>query len=190
MKKILYVIIISAILFSLCACGGNSGKKSTNNGGKTVADVIESKTNGNSDNKNSDNSGESSKESTASQNKSGESSYESADIDLTKLNSTMVYSQVYNMMNKPADYRGKIVKMKGQFSVYHDDNTGKNYFACLIADATACCQQGIEFELEGEYKYPDDYPELGTEISVIGVYDTYKEGETQYCYLKKAEYAN
>ncbi len=186
MKKALYVIIISAILFSLCACGENSGKRSTNNaGGKTVADVIESKTN-----ENSDNGGESSKESTAVQNKSGKSNYKSADIDLTKLNSTMVYSQVYDMMNKPGDYRGKVVKMKGQFSVYHDDNTGKNYFACLIADATACCQQGIEFELEGEYKYPDDYPELGTEISVIGEYDTYKEGETQYCYLKKAEYAN
>lgn len=45
------------------------------------------------------------------------------------------------------------MKMRGMFSSYHDEETGKSYYACIIQDATACCAQGIEFELEGEYTY-------------------------------------
>ena len=37
------------------------------------------------------------------------------DFDLTRLSSTMVYSEVYNMMNAPGDYIGKTIKMTGQF---------------------------------------------------------------------------
>ena len=36
------------------------------------------------------------------------------DLDLTVLSSTMVYSEVYNMMNEPEPYEGKMVKMQGQ----------------------------------------------------------------------------
>ncbi len=109
------------------------------------------------------------------------------DVDLTRLSSTMVYSEVYNMMTNPDNYMGKSVKMKGSFGVYTDEATGKNYYACIIADATACCQQGIEFVRKGDYKYPDDYPEPDTEITVTGTFDTYFEGENMYCQLIDAE---
>lgn len=105
------------------------------------------------------------------------------DVDLTSLSSTMVYAEVYNMMTDPDDYLGKTVKMRGSFSVYHDNSTGKNYFACLISDATACCSQGIEFVLDGDHIYPKDYPEIGSEITVTGVFDTYYEGDYMYCQL-------
>jgi len=108
------------------------------------------------------------------------------DVDLTQLSSTVVYSEVYNMMTEPDSYVGKTVKMKGNFAEYHDETTGQYYFACIIADATACCQQGMEFVLAGDHSYPEDYPELGTEISVVGEFQTYMEGETQYCTLKDA----
>lgn len=108
------------------------------------------------------------------------------DVDLTQLSSTMVYSEVYNMLNKPDGYKGKTVKMNGAFSVYEDESTGKVYLACIIADATACCSQGIEFELSGEHKYPDDYPELGSNITVTGTFGTYNEGEYTYCQLSDA----
>lgn len=108
------------------------------------------------------------------------------DVDLTKLSSTMVYSEVFNMMSKPDDYLGKTVKMDGQYTVYHDDITGADYYACIIQDATACCAQGIEFILKEDYAYPDDYPQEGEEIVVVGVYDTYMEGEYQYCTLRDA----
>ena len=58
-----------------------------------------------------------------------------ADIDLTVLSSTMVYSEVYNMMVSPEDYVDKRIKMEGIFSIYYDEVSEKNYFACIIMDA-------------------------------------------------------
>ena len=103
------------------------------------------------------------------------------DIDLTDMSSTMVYSEVYNMMTEPDKYMGKSVKMTGTFAVYEGDE--RNYYACIISDATACCSQGIEFVLDGEYVYPQDYPELGSEITVTGTFDTYYEDDIMYCQL-------
>ena len=109
------------------------------------------------------------------------------DVDLTELSSTMVYSEVYNMMYYPENYVGKKVKMSGTYAVYHDDKTDKTYHACIITDATACCSQGIEFELADSYKYPDDYPEANGQVCIAGTFETYKEGEITYCTLKNAK---
>lgn len=109
------------------------------------------------------------------------------DIDLTVMSSTMVYSEVYNIVTTPDDYIGKTIKMKGNFSTYYDEATGNRYFACLIADATACCSQGIEFTLNDSYTYPDDYPEENAEITVIGTFGIYYEGDDYYCQLSNTE---
>lgn len=93
----------------------------------------------------------------------------------------MVYSEVYNMMTEPGNYMGKRVRMKGAFAYAKGD--GRYYFACIIADATACCAQGIEFILKDERKFPEEYPTKGTEIIVVGIFDTYMEGTYQYCQL-------
>lgn len=111
---------------------------------------------------------------------------ESYDVDLTKLSSTMVYSEIYNMMTSPDAYIGKQIKMSGSFGVYQDQTTGKLYYACLIADATSCCSQGIEFVLEGDHTYPDDYPEINSTITVTGTFDTYEENGYCYCQLINA----
>lgn len=109
------------------------------------------------------------------------------DVDLTALSSTMVYSEVYNMVTTPDDYLGKKVKMSGTFGTYQDPETQKYYFACLIADATACCSQGIEFVLDGDYSYPKDYPEENANITVTGIFDTYVENGYTYCQLINAK---
>lgn len=106
---------------------------------------------------------------------------ETVDIDLTVLSSTMVYSEVYNMMSSPEDYIGKCVRMKGAFAYAQGDD--RYYFACIVSDATACCSQGIEFVLKDERNFPDDYPKVGTEITVVGIFDTYFEGTDRYCQL-------
>lgn len=116
------------------------------------------------------------------------STTEGVDIDLTILSATVVYSEVYNMMYLPEEYIGKTIRMRGMFSSYHDEETDKSYYACIIQDATACCAQGIEFELEGEHSYPEDYPEEGEDVTVEGVFDTYTEGEYTYCTLRNAHY--
>lgn len=106
------------------------------------------------------------------------------DLDLTVLGSTMVYAKVYDMMQYSSSYLGKTIRMRGQFAVA--EGKDRNYYACLIADATACCSQGIEFVLPENYNYPRDYPALGSEITVVGVFDVYSEGNRQYCQLLDA----
>lgn len=122
----------------------------------------------------------------ASEPASGSAKAEGVDVDLTVLSSTMVYSEVYNMMMKPDDYKGKVIKMKGQYVPYLDEATGNRYFACFISDATACCSQGIEFCLTEDYSFPDDYPEEGDTICVEGTFDTYIEDGGLYCTLRNA----
>lgn len=43
------------------------------------------------------------------------------------------------------------------------------------------------FVLTDNYVYPDDYPEVDEEICVVGVFDTYQEGDYTYCTLRKAK---
>ena len=109
------------------------------------------------------------------------------DIDLTALSSSMIYAQVYDMVYKSDEYTGKSVKVKGPFSYFKDANTGKEYFSVSVSDISACCSQAIEFVLKDERKYPDDYPALDTEITVVGNFHCYKEGVYTYCQLTDAE---
>jgi hypothetical protein len=109
------------------------------------------------------------------------------DVDLTVMSATMVYSVVYSMVTEPSSYEGKMIKMDGIFDVYTDERTGKNYYACIIQDATKCCSSGIEFELEEERIYPDEYPENGSFITVSGVFETYEEDGILYCTLRNAK---
>lgn len=92
------------------------------------------------------------------------------------------------MMVVPEDYVGRTVKMAGQFAVYADTANNLICFACVIADATACCQQGIEFVLADEsLAYPADYLELGAAIIVTGEFQTYEENGYLCCLLIDAE---
>ena len=118
------------------------------------------------------------------------------DIDLTALSGIMVYSEVNSMISFPDNYIGKTVKMQGQFAigyVYNTDGTPDEStarFACVIADATACCSQGLEFILTGEHTYPDEYPELGAEITVVGTFEWYEEDGCRYYRLGNASFVN
>ena len=164
MKKLFCVWLTALLLCSLAACGTKDNK-----GTEGAVDTP-----------------------TASPSAPQTQSADGIDVDLTKFSSTMVYSEVYNMMYTPDDYIGKTVKMKGQFAigyVYNTDGTPDEStarFACVIADATACCSQGLEFILTGEHTYPNDYPEVGSEITVTGTFELYTENGFQYCRLADA----
>ena len=112
---------------------------------------------------------------------------ESSDvIDLTKMSGTVVYSEVYNMLISPQGYIGKTVIMKGLFNAYENaEGTGMT-FGCIVLDVTACCAQGLEFILDGEHQYPEDYPEYGSEITVKGIFDTYEKNGYNYICLSHA----
>ncbi len=116
----------------------------------------------------------------------GSSEGDSQIVDLTTLSPTMIYAEVYNMYVYPEDYEGKTIKIKGMFGVYDDAKTGETFTSCVIQDATACCAQGVEFELGDGKVYPDDYPNESEEIVVTGTYRTYESDGLLYCYLADA----
>ena len=176
MKKLFIIMLI--LLISLSGCSGSASGR-TSSTVKNVEDVLKEKT--------EEKTPQKEPEKTASEGKNPVNTglqYGNVDIDLTQLSSTVVYSEVYNMVTNPDEITGKTVRMSGYFATYHDPGTDKYYFACIIPDATACCSQGIEFILEGDYKYPDDYPVEGQIITVAGIFDTYAEyyqsGDTTY----------
>ena len=107
----------------------------------------------------------------------------------------MVYSEVYNMLyNDPAHYLGKTVKARGEFSIYQLVTDGVLQpdpvaYACIISDAAACCTEGMEFVLKDDLAYPDDYPELGAEITVIGEFQSYEQNGMTWYHLVNARLA-
>ena len=107
------------------------------------------------------------------------------DVDLTLLNATMTYSQVYDMVTNPDLYTDKMIRAKGTFAYTHEND--RDYFAALVQDATACCSQGIEFIPGDDKKYPDDFPPLESEIIITGRFHSYKEGAFTYIELLDAE---
>lgn len=167
MRKTFYALLIVLCLCFITSCSNEKGSEANN-----ISDAPTS--------------GVSSQAQSAEKSAEPEQSTDGIDVDLTKLSSTMVYSEVYNMMYSPDDYIGKTVKMTGKFAYYEDPDTKAMYFACIIADATACCSQGLEFDLAGEHKYPDDYPQAGNEITVTGTFELREENGFKYCRLTDA----
>ena len=173
MKRLFCLLLAVCMMASLCACGKDVGDDtlSSDEESSASAEIIPTP-----------NEQETPEGSEPSQPSAGK-----VDVDLTVLSSTMVYSEVYNMLYfYPEDYYGKTVKANGIFAIYQMVVDGVTQpdpvaYACIIADATACCAEGMEFVLEGDYTYPDDYPELGAEITVIGEFQSYEEnGMTGY----------
>ncbi len=111
-------------------------------------------------------------------------STQGVDFDLTKMSATMIYSTVFDMLIASEDYEGKTIKIKGLFNVYDNEENGQRYFAVVVPDATACCQQGLEFVWLGDHTYPADYPAIDSEITVTGTYTTEEEDGISYSYLK------
>ena len=181
MKRIFCLLLAACMAVSLCACGKDVGNNtlSSNEETSASAEIIPTP-----------NEQETPEGSEPSQPSAGK-----VDVDLTVLSSTMVYSEVYNMLYfYPEDYYGKTVKANGIFAIYQMVVDGVTQpdpvaYACIIADATACCAEGMEFVLEGDYTYPDDYPELGTEITVIGEFQSYEENGMTWYHLVNARLA-
>ena len=185
MKRIFCLLLAACMTLSLCACGKDSEKDAGNDAS--------------SSNEKSSASAESiptpKEQETSEESEQPQASSNGVDVDLTVLSSTMVYSEVYNMLyNDPAHYLGKTVKAKGTFSIYQLVTDGVLQpdpvsYACIISDAAACCAEGMEFVLEGDYTYPDDYPELGAEITVIGEFQSYEENGMTWYHLVNARLA-
>lgn len=94
-------------------------------------------------------------------------------VDLTSLSATMVFAEVAAMARTPEHYLDKTVRMQGELAVYPANPAlGIDaFYTVVIRDATACCQQGLEFVWDG-----GTLPEPGTELRVIGTFAAYDCG--------------
>ena len=187
MKKILACIICLTLAFGVTACGKASDKDS-NGDTKIISDAKNKQENSKSDTKK-----EVSKKEVAGDAGKGKSSKSKSktksnkiDIDLNNLNANVVYSQVFLMMTEPDKFIGKRIRMSGQFNVYAAQEGNPSgvteYYAIIIADAQACCQQGIEFVWPG-HTYPEGFPEVKSNASVTGIFEVYEENGKKYCRL-------
>ena len=96
----------------------------------------------------------------------------SVDYDLTVMGKDMVYATVFQMVTNPGDYIGKTFKVSGIYYDSYLEDTDTTYHFVVIADALACCSQGLEFIWEDDTR---EYPELESEITLKGTFETYKE---------------
>ena len=191
MKRLFCLLLAVCMMASLCACGkgrekdaGNDTLSSNEEASASAESIPTPKEQETPD-----------EQQTPEEPEQTQTSADGVDVDLTVLSSTMVYSEVYNMLyNDPAHYLGKTVKAKGTFSIYQLVTDGVLQpdpvaYACIIADATACCAEGMEFVPEGDLTYPEDYPELGAEITVIGEFQSYEENGMTWYHLVNARLA-
>ena len=191
MKRIICLLLAACMTLSLCACGKDSEKDAGNDTPSSDVEVS-APTESIPTPKEQETPDE---QQTPEEPEQTQTSADGVDVDLTVLSSTMVYSEVYNMLyNDPAHYLGKTVKARGTFSIYQLVTDGVLQpdpvsYACIISDAAACCAEGMEFVLEGDLTYPDDYPELGTEITVIGEFQSYEENGMTWYHLVNARLA-
>lgn len=191
MKRIFCLLLAACMMLSLCACGkgrekdaGNDASFSNEEASASAESIPTPKEQETPD-----------EQQTPEEPEQTQTSADGVEVDLTVLSSTMVYSEVYNMLyNDPAHYLGKTVKARGGFSIYQLVTDGVLQpdpvaYACIIADATACCAEGMEFVPEGDLTYPEDYPELGAEITVIGEFQSYEENGMTWYHLVNARLA-
>ena len=120
----------------------------------------------------------------------GGNTSQKTDIDLARMSGTMVYAQVYKMETEPVKFIGKRIRMKGVFSSYYDQETKKRFYGCVIADALACCSQGLAFELAKERKFPDEFPDEGEKITIIGDFEMEEDGDDAYPIIRNAKMSN
>lgn len=189
-------LLAAVVLISGCGKQTDNGKGINN--GKTVDKVIESQVKKEEQKKTE----ESTKEDTQkndqqntdtqtpeSVQKSVNAPEASVDVDLSVMDSDMIYATVYQMMSDPEQYVGKTFRIEGKFYVTYDEMTKNQYYYCVIKDATECCAQGLEFVWgDGSHIYPDEYPTDGTEVVVDGTFELYMENDSRYCRLANADF--
>ena len=119
---------------------------------------------------------------TAADDNAGPADTAAVDLDLTQLSSTVVYSEVYNIMTRPEDYVGQTIRLEGQCLSAYYEPTKTTYYSIVVQDATACCAQGIEYVLSDGQSYPAD----GGDATVVGRFESYDEEGTVWYHLVDA----
>lgn len=104
-------------------------------------------------------------------------------IDISNYSADEAYAVCQEIVNHPANYTDRIIKMSGKYELYVDGNTGGVYPTCKVYDKTGCCGAALEFILPDDV----DYPQEGDLIEISGVFGAYKEKDKFYYAILNAE---
>ena len=162
MKKLICLLLGALILLPLTACGKKPGGSRAYLGSSSY--VVKT---------------DDTAETTESKLKNGE-----YDVDMTSLSSDKSYSEICHILFAPGNFEGKLIRMKGRFD--YAVNGENYYYSCVIEDAAGCCSKGLEFVLKDDRSFPGEYPKVGREFTVEGVFEIYEEGVSSFCRLKDA----
>ena len=106
----------------------------------------------------------------------GDSSGNDIDVNLSTLSATMLFAEIINIMNRPEDYLGQVIKIHGEyFNYYHEENNQYIHFV-LVFDEMDCCEQRFQFRVNEDFGSPEELFEIGEGIEIIGVFQSY-DGE-------------
>jgi hypothetical protein len=117
-----------------------------------------------------------------SENNEAEENQITIDIDFTRLSSTMQNAQLQIVMQNAHDYIGQTMKIRGVYDPYFIEHL-EEYLQFIMIDCPTGCPKYLEFIWSGDRVYPDDYPELGTMIELVGVFNIYKLNGFDYPYF-------
>ena len=105
------------------------------------------------------------------------------DVDLTKVNTNMVYVQVFYMMQKPQDYNGQTIRLPGVCTIMKNKTTQQRTYNCNVLDGTGCCAKMIPFRLADANAA---YPKSGEAITVTGKFQIVTENDKTFGVLNDA----
>lgn len=95
-------------------------------------------------------------------------------VDLSQLNHTMAYAQMYDLVSNAKRYEGNTVRLKGRYFQLPIPAKEKVMHVLVVTDNSLCCEIGLEFFLTGDPVYPQDFPENNSTIQITGLVSVYE----------------
>jgi len=190
MKKLTAILLAAVLVFALCACGGNPDPAAQTDNVDTVnntSDAGTPVTTPGNDTEITTSSLPVSENAEAQRAAAAQLADYDVDIDLEAVgNNNMVTAQMTAILNDPASYLGKTIRVSGTYDQTYYEATDKYYNYILGYDETACCAAwGIEF-------YGNEVPEKiepYTSIAIVGTISTYEEEGIDYTFIDVDHFA-
>lgn len=87
------------------------------------------------------------------------------DLDLSTMPASIAYAQALAMQREPDEYLGLTVRIGGFFNYSEARQCG----VVIINDTAGCCETSMDFSCADDVCYPEDYPQLYSRFTVVGV---------------------
>lgn len=96
---------------------------------------------------------------------------------------SIAYAQALAMQREPDEYLGQTVRIGGIFNYSEARQCG----VVIINDNAGCCETSMDYSCSGDLRYPEDYPQLYSRFTVVGMISTCGEAGSPLLCLTDAE---